>query len=733
MFKDVICVCVGSLQIHDGGEDDAASFTELIQDLDISSELDWCLPISLEQDGETVSVTLSDLVKHMHPYAMTLCVEGEEQLLPEEGIILEVMDKGEHGEPILAIPDLSFPLSIDSLEENQNAPESSPEKVAHQHEDTPSEVGLSMVSSVRDNKVENVKMKQPKKESPEKKLLKKKNKWKTEQPIPVEGRMLRSMSSNDAAEELKERDEQKRKKKVTFAPVLTVDESKKCLVKSSEVKTSEVLVPKEIPFPTITATTNLPSNEVCTEVMKSKHLDVPEEKATPGELPCDTRRETAVPSEQQPGASQPTEPKQKSLSLQQYRLLRQQKKLSPPEKVGDNSTKWPTLPEAPKELPPIPCLPDPNPKDPRRAVSTPVEKEIVPEIMPAWQPRGPGAPPTPQALLIPPASMLAASKKTMSSKSISPAPTKPAEHLAKISTSSSPQPNPQEPPIPTDVPENTISNKVSQAAEQASAEITPSLQMATTVREAQKLYAVEQTKCLQNTTSASCQVTVTQSSAISNNQEISQAQVVPEITEITTKMDTSKASSDNPIAASEAQQMVTVSVPKPAKLTQSITGSKPSVGSQRHVAPIALQPFSSAPIQARIMKLAEQMRMASVAVPKAKSSTAELIESFTSEIGKHSYRVKQVINNGIFLIAKSTGNQCFLFCLFFFPQVSRLLTSPAFWSSLKRLRVSDSLYNLIMIFCHIKTIQFVAGVLVLLISIYSVTGILIAKTFPGIG
>ncbi len=96
-------------------EDGDASFSTPIANIDLSSldEFDWCLPVSLEQDGESMPVTLSDLVKHMHPYCMTLCVEGEEgqeHLLPERGLVLEVVDQGEHGEPILAIPDLSVPL-----------------------------------------------------------------------------------------------------------------------------------------------------------------------------------------------------------------------------------------------------------------------------------------------------------------------------------------------------------------------------------------------------------------------------------------------------------------------------------------------------------------------------------------------------------------------------------------------------------------------------------------------
>ncbi|KAM9476640.1 uncharacterized protein pprc1 [Clarias gariepinus] len=609
---------------YDGVEDCAASFSQLVHDLDVSSELDWCHPISLEQDGETVSVTLSDLVKHLHPYAMTLCVEGEEQLLSEGGIILEVMDKGEHGEPILTIPDLSFPLPLDSLEDEQSVPESNPKKVTFNHDHAAPEVSLSKVSTIMGNTVENGETILSKKESTEKSHSKKKKKQKTEEPKPVKGRVLRTASSKKVVEEpIKDMEEQKRKKKVTFAPVLSVDEIKKCPAKPSEVQTTGMLqVPKEVTSSTITPTANLPLSQVCTDVMESKYLNVSEEKSTPDELSSDQCTETAVPSE--PELSQPSEPKQKSLSLQQYRLLRQQKKPSPVTKVGDNQTKWPTLPEAPKELPPIPCLPVPSPKDPRRPASASVEKESVPEIMPAWQPRGPGAPPTPQALLVPPASMLAASKKPVPCKSVSQGPTKSAENFA-TSTSSSTQP--QKLPVPTVVPENTIPNQESQAAKKASAENTQSLQVAPT--EAQNLHVFEQATCLQNTPS----VTVSQLSALAKGQEISQTQVVPEVTAITTKIDIPVAASDDLDTASIAEETLKVSVPKPAKPSQSASSTKPSVGAQRHVAPIALQPFSSAPIQARIMKLAEQMRMASAVVPKAKSPTAALIESFTSEIG----------------------------------------------------------------------------------------------------
>jgi len=130
-----------SKQNSEGEEEDGdAGFS--ISNIDLSSleEFDWCLPVSLEQDGESMSVTLSDLVKHMHPYCMTLCMEGEEgqeHLLPEGGLVLEVVDQGEHGEPILAIPDLGIPFShTDSAEGEQRVPEKSINKLEPKPEDS---------------------------------------------------------------------------------------------------------------------------------------------------------------------------------------------------------------------------------------------------------------------------------------------------------------------------------------------------------------------------------------------------------------------------------------------------------------------------------------------------------------------------------------------------------------------------------------------------------------------
>ncbi|KAL6487386.1 hypothetical protein MHYP_G00040120 [Metynnis hypsauchen] len=638
----------GSLQRCDeeGGDE---SSPMLVQDLGVSSvdELDWYLPVILEQDGESVSVNLNDLVKRIHPYSMTLCMEGEEQLLPEGGIVLEVIDNGEHGEPILTIPDLSVPLSLpsgDSAEGEERVPENSAEKASLKPDDIPAEEARSSeVSLVKNGVVENVVTKRPKEELSKKCPSKRKKKWKTDESQNVEGRVLRSASSKRAVEEpIKEpQEQQKKKKKVTFAPVPSVAKPEKCKVEnSSEVKTVEVA--NEIPasiLMTTTPTLQAPPREFCTEVLESKPVSIPDDKLTPVALPFEKCGESGS-SKEETAVSPPSEPKPKSLSLQQYRLLRQHKKPPSPEKTGDNSTKWPSLPETPKELPPIPCLPDLNPRDPRRA-STPAKKEPAAEIMPAWQPRGPAAPPTPEALLIPPASMLASSRKPEPLKSAPPPPSKPAENSALVQPNSvvpSVQPSPTKLSISTNVPQNTIPRTVSPAAKQTPVEMPVSLPVATTNGASQSLRAAGQTKCLQDTPSTSAQAIIIPSGLPSKVQDICKPQAMTEITaRTTTNVQTSNAITNKPNAAVPlkrvAEQAVGASVPELAKPPLPANTTRPAVGSQRHIAPIAAQPFASAPIQARIVKLAEQMRMASVSVIKAKSPTAELIESFTSEIG----------------------------------------------------------------------------------------------------
>lgn len=76
------------------------------------------------------------------------------------------------------------------------------------------------------------------------------------------------------------------------------------------------------------------------------------------EIPPDDESDSDLPDDSESTSSKNdiTSPqKPKSLSLQQYRLLRQ-KKQPPEERRMDFRTKWPSLPDLPRELPPI--LPD---------------------------------------------------------------------------------------------------------------------------------------------------------------------------------------------------------------------------------------------------------------------------------------------------------------------------------------------------------------------------------------
>uniref|UniRef100_A0A672QTM4 PPARG related coactivator 1 n=1 Tax=Sinocyclocheilus grahami TaxID=75366 RepID=A0A672QTM4_SINGR len=503
-----------SQQNSEGEEEDGdASFSTPIANVDLSSldEFDWCLPVSLEQDGESMPVTLSDLVKHMHPYCMTLCVEGEgqEHLLPERGLVLEVLDQGEHGEPILAIPDLTIPLShTNSAEGEQRVPENGIDKPEANPEDSAEKVPPpSEVAST---------------------------------PIP----------------------------KIHVKPYILL--LKKTLhLKSCPHGTREApLLP--------TLKTQIEKEHITTPQAEAKITDSqPENK--PLEKSVEEEPSKQGPVGEQPAVCQPNETKPKPLSLQQYRLLRQQKKPDPVDKTEDYSTKWPKLPEPPKELPPIPCLPDSNPKDPRKTIHTPVKKDLAPEIMPAWHPRGPAAPPTPEALLTPPASLMASSKK--------PATSKPPSDTSKSSPQSV-HPSPQKLPALISVPQNTIHTK-SSAPIRHVAEVAPertvSLSVSTTSGGPQGLNAQSHKECLHGIPNAAP----------------SKAPSRPQM--ITTQVESSNSSSHEPSAAvpakRETKQVVLAPVSDQAKNTLPTNSKKLTSRSQPHVAPIAAQPFFSAQVQ----------------------------------------------------------------------------------------------------------------------------------------
>lgn len=77
-------------------------------------------------------------------------------------------------------------------------------------------------------------------------------------------------------------------------------------------------------------------------------------------LGCDDSETLSSKSEQTCDITSPQKPK--ALSLQQYRLLRQTKQLPLDEKRMDHRTKWPSLPDVPREL--LPILPQVNLKTP---------------------------------------------------------------------------------------------------------------------------------------------------------------------------------------------------------------------------------------------------------------------------------------------------------------------------------------------------------------------------------
>lgn len=567
-------------------EDGDANFSTPSANIDLSSleEFDWCLPVSLEQDGESMPVTLSDLVKHMHPYCMTLCVEGEEgqeHLLPERGLVLEVVDQGEHGEPILAIPDLSIPFShTDSSEGEQRVPEKSVNKPEPKPEASAE------------------KFPPPSQVEEEKKVVKKKQK-----PVKanvVEQRVLRS---SRVKEEPQKKQQDEHKKKVSFSPVLFSAEPERPKI---ELMAPEARVEQE----------HVTTPQAETKITDSKPENKPLEKSVAEEPP--SKHE---PVSEQPAVCQRNETKPKPLSLQQYRLLRQQKKPDPVDKTEDYSTKWPKLPEAPKELPPIPCLPDPNPRDPRKTFHTPVKKDLAPEIMPAWHPRGPAAPPTPEALLIPPASLMVSSKKPATSKASNPPPSGTSESLPHSVHSS-----PQKLPAPVNVPQNTIHTKTSAPIKHVAEVPTEKMVSPPVPTTSGDSHGLNK-ECLHSSPSASQVCEGVPSKVLSRPQMI------------TTPVQSSNSSPLKPSAAvpatRETEQVVLAPVSDQAKNTLPTNSKKLTSRLQPHVPPIAAQPFFSAQVQARVVELAEQMRMASSEIPKPKNTTAELIESFTNEIGEH--------------------------------------------------------------------------------------------------
>lgn len=720
------CVCTQSLprilanclQRSDGEEEDDGSLS-LSPETQMSSPdshlLDWegltaSLPVTFEQEGEDgISLNLGDLVRHMHPYCMAICMENEEgeQMLPEGGILLEVVDQGENGEPILAIPDMDLPCSLPPTEkpseivhrvsdEAEDAASDSSENIVVDDDDdvtvteAPVKLKIRLTNSSSGLKGEMIKkeMEEIKSKSPSRRKKKKKCKEHSE-PRPAEGRVLRSGRVRNVAQELPKKsikEEKKRKpSKVPTAPVSTSTKSQKSNRSQTESQkkiTTTLSMPEtkvEVSTPASSGLEKAPLNVVpeksqptCAPptVSSPKPDDVPKQ-TTPEKLEASA----AAPPEAPPAAQAPvspespaaapspdtpqitpsvseapvaptvpeppavSEPKPKALSLAEYRRLRQQKKPAPVEsKDSGNSTKWPSLPELPKELPPIPCLPDPTPKDPRRTSPQAPKKEPE-EVRPAWQPRGPCAPPTPEALLVPPSYMAASSSK----------PTTAAPKPQQTPEPPKPSP-PQNPPAPAQAPVKNI----------------PPNQPATAVpQSAAPPASLKPDAGFTSSTDRKCSPALSQGKGGADERPPPASPKSVELTKtcLTTTTEAIKPTAAAATSAPSASKHKVAQAPHkvPVVTTPTVLGNRTTSDANGTKAASAANTSDSQSPKAKPAVLEAKKKLTNAVKPqKARNPTQELIEAFTAEMGER--RLHTVIC--LKFLKESHSNSHFISLLF---------------------------------------------------------------------
>ncbi|XP_061692639.1 peroxisome proliferator-activated receptor gamma coactivator-related protein 1 isoform X2 [Syngnathoides biaculeatus] len=616
----------------DGDEQDADSLTlsplspTFLSDCTLPN---WeCLaipvPVTVQQESaDGLSVDLDDLVKHRHPYCVTISMEDDKgmQMLPEGGILLEVVDQGENGEPILAIQDLPVPLSTEGFTENEPragdedevASESSEHVVVDDDDDDGafSQVPVKIPGLCFDRK-DNIMINKQKEATLARSPTRRKRKKKCKKHCPpVEGRVLRSATISKKQElhiELKNRQLKKEKKnKMPKDPSGPEDRFLKLKVITSRQSESQAEITSLVPESSVKAVTFVPPqatgllkpavHESPGPVISSQQPDkMSKEVSQTSDEICSqpslvsssnlaaANTTLTVDEPLPPVAPAAPEPKPKSLSLAEYRRLRLQKKPVPVQKQGDNSTKWPSLPELPKELPPIPCLPHPTPRDTRWPTFQ-AGKQVV-EIKPAWQPRGPCAPPTPEALLVPPAYMVSSTNKTANA-----VPTQSKEVL-------NPKPNvPQKPSAGTPDSVNTHVSKC-QPVHQPTDKCTKLSEDDTevTMRPPQFVKTTAQTIQCNSAAAAVPIPSPVEKTPVSQN--------VPKV------IPHSTPSSNNHSTPAKAPTMN----PKPS--------SAPSV-----------LPLTSSSLKSEPVVVKPKPQVTSTGAPKAKSPTQELIESFTAEMG----------------------------------------------------------------------------------------------------
>nr|XP_061793886.1 peroxisome proliferator-activated receptor gamma coactivator-related protein 1-like [Nerophis lumbriciformis] len=440
-----------SLQRSDGEEDDVGSLTlsplrpTLPSDCTLSGRGGLTIPfpaIVEQESGASLSVSLCDFVKHMHSYCRTVCMEDAKgmEMLPEEKIAIEAFKQGANGEildtqdpPVIQPIEQSTKKVI--MEEEIGSDSSEHIVVDDDDEDEAFCQDPKILSGLVSKEKDNILINMQKEDSIVRRPSRRKRKKKCKKNRPPVQRVLRSATMRDRNSlqrtEIKQLKRQK-KNKMPKSPAGLAQFSVKPKEITLQQKESQpgmtTLTPKSnvkavrcvSPQATGLLKCGMPKSESPTvssqepDKMSKQVLQAPGEHSSqlslvsPSEQASAGNTSSTLVNSLPHAATAHPEPKPKSLSLAEYRQLRLQKKPVVVEMQSDNSTKWPTLPELPKELPAIPCLTQTSSRDPRRSTFK-TAKEVA-EVKPAWQPWGPCAPATPEALLVPPAYIVASTK-----------------------------------------------------------------------------------------------------------------------------------------------------------------------------------------------------------------------------------------------------------------------------------------------------------------------------------
>ncbi|MGH0128580.1 UNVERIFIED_CONTAM: hypothetical protein FKN15_030169 [Acipenser sinensis] len=425
------------------------------------------IALTFEASSECVvnpqSFTINDLVKYMHPYCLTVCLEPgdeeSEQIIANGGLVLEIVEGEEQGGLIAGFPELGILVAVsgdvlaESMEQSAHPEEEcqsseTPGIEAHPKQDTQPDVGA-------DVEVEEKAEERSKGQNPERRASGRRKKRKSRagpgggvredkpksrpreevgeeeevidvcQPPPTqsvtsgaaalkESHFLARQLESSELQSTRERCVQTRCRAKTGEMALKANTArvaakprstkKSCAVSQTltEVKTHRQRGLPAAPQPSpglVTAPSSAVTSAAVQEPEGPSSSTPPQGESSPPESEAALTGGSSIQEQR--------DPKPRMLSLEQYRLLRQKKQPAPVEKVQDQSMKWPTLPELPRELPPIPCLPEPAPTAQRKADQPPTKTGS------AWHPMGPGAPPTPEALLVPPGLRVAPSRSAI--------------------------------------------------------------------------------------------------------------------------------------------------------------------------------------------------------------------------------------------------------------------------------------------------------------------------------